>query len=106
MSNNPIIEIQSTNQLEELMTGKEPIILYFSLDNCNVCEDVLHMLMELVDDTIKVGKIDINEQKEIAGQRVVFTVPTILIFNEGRELLRESRFIDFNNIKRLLDNIK
>jgi len=103
---NPIIEIQSKSHLEELMMEKGPIMLYFSLDNCNVCEDVLPMLMKIVDDTIKIAKININEQKEIAGQNIVFTVPTILILNEGRELLRESRFIDFNNIKRLLEHIK
>jgi len=37
------------------------------------------------------------------GQHLVFTVPTILVFSQGREILRESRFIDFEKIKRLFD---
>lgn len=37
------------------------------------------------------------------GQHLVFTVPTILVFSEGKEILRESRFIDFNKIQRLFD---
>ena len=46
--------------------------------------------------------IDINEQKEIAGQNLIFTVPTIVIMNEGKEIFKESRFIDFNKIERTL----
>ncbi len=51
---------------------------------------------------LSVIKIDINEVKQVAGQNLVFTVPTILLIKEGKEILRESRFIDFQNLERVL----
>jgi hypothetical protein len=33
----------------------------------------------------------------------VFTVPTVIVFADGKEILRESRFIDFKRIERLFD---
>jgi hypothetical protein len=37
------------------------------------------------------------------GQQLVFTVPTILVFSYEKEILRESRFIDFSKLSRLFD---
>lgn len=103
MSDQLVINIETKDQFEQLMTKKDPIILYFSAQNCGVCHAVFPKLMNLVDDyPITVAKINVEEQMEIAGQSLVFTVPTILIMYEGREILKESRFVDFANIERTL----
>jgi len=41
----------------------------------------------------------LNEAKEIAGQLSVFTVPTILIFFDGKELIRTSRNISIEQLR-------
>lgn len=103
MSEKSAVIIHSRDQLEQLMEESDPIILYFNAQNCNVCHVVFPKLMNLVDDyPITVAKINVDEQMEIAGQSLVFTVPTILMMYEGREILRESRFVDFANIERTL----
>lgn len=100
------IIINSEVDLEGFMSQYDPVILYFGLKDWVVCDDVFPLLLDITDNSnVKIAKIDIGEQKRIAGQHLVFTVPTISIFYEGKEVLRESRFIDFNNIKRLLENI-
>ncbi|EGW38741.1 thioredoxin family protein [Desulfosporosinus sp. OT] len=97
--------IQTYDQLEKLIIEEEKIILYFSSPACNVCLAVFPKLMDLLKDQLtKVLKIDINEHVEIAGQLLVFTVPTILIMYKGREVLRESRFIDFQSVERMLNS--
>ena len=102
MNNEPAI-FQTYDHLKQLMVEEEQVILYFSSQDCNVCHAVFPRLMNLVNDhPIKVVKINIDEHVEIAGQLLVFTVPTILMMHEGREILRESRFIDFEKIKRTL----
>lgn len=104
MINEQIIQIKSREHLTELMSVNTPIVLYFTLPDCNVCHDVFPKFMEIVNEhPIKVARIDINEQKEIAGQNLIFTVPTIMIMNEGKEILKESRFIDFEKIERTLE---
>jgi len=107
MSIEPAILIQSYDHLKQFMAEEKPFILYFSSSDCNVCHAVFPKLMTLVDDhPIKVVKINIDDHVEIAGQLLIFTVPTILIMHEGREILRESRFIDFQKIDRILDIFK
>lgn len=62
--------------------------------------------MELAEKfSIDLVKIDLATSKYIPGQYSVFTVPTILIIYKGREKLRESKFIDFNNIESNLEYI-
>lgn len=97
------IIIQSKEQYEQLLKERNPIILYFSSQTCSVCHAVFPKLMDLVEDyPITVAKINVDEYIEIAGQNLVFTVPTILIMYEGKEILRESRFVDFSNLERTL----
>lgn len=74
MSDQLAITIQTKEQFEELMMEKEkdPVILYFSSENCSVCHAVFPKLMNLVDDyPITVAKINVDEQMEIAGQSLV-----------------------------------
>lgn len=105
LGKNTII-INSEADLEEFMFNNDPLVIYFGLKGWVVCDDVFPLLLDITDNSnLKVAKIDIEQQKRIAGQQLVFTVPTISIFYEGKEVLRESRFIDFNNIKKLLENI-
>ena len=37
--------------------------------------------------------------QEVAGRYAVFTGPTILLFHNGKEILRESRFISLENLE-------
>ncbi len=73
--------------------------------NCAVCQPIGKRLETILIDypTIPAYEIDMMAVDFFRGQHLVFTVPTILIFSEGHEILRESRFIDFAKVTRLLD---
>ncbi|MFZ5944857.1 MAG: thioredoxin family protein [Bacillota bacterium] len=104
MSTESVITIDSNGKIKQLMAGEKPFILYFSSSNCNVCHAILPKLINLVDDyPIKVARINIDEHAEIAGQFLIFTVPTILIMHKGKEIFRESRFIDFQKVEKTLN---
>ena len=95
--------INSLDELESIR--KNPTyILYFSSEDCNVCHDVFPKLIALNEiGKLPIGRIDVKTNLEIAGQHLVFNIPTILIFNDNIEILRESRFIDFSKLERILD---
>ncbi|CAA7602428.1 Thioredoxin-like fold [Acididesulfobacillus acetoxydans] len=98
------ILIRSEEQLRRLLAQEEALVLYFTSQSCNVCRAVFPKLMIRVSpQLIKVAKINIDEHPEIAGQMLVFTVPTVLMMYEGKEILRESRFIDFQRVERTLN---
>ena len=104
---NSVRALESQKQLEAIKTQAEPIILYFSTPQCGVCHAVLPKLVDaLMDKPIEVIEIDASLHPEVAGQHQVFVAPTVLIYYEGSEVLRESRFIDISKITRLLDLIQ
>lgn len=95
-----------TEILKAIQPEQAPVVLYFTTPTCNVCKSIFPRLEELMQAyPQKLYKIDAEQFPELAGQSRVFTVPTILVFAEGKEVLRESRFIDFQRIQRLLDLI-
>lgn len=72
---------------------------------CAVCKPVLARLETLMNryPTVSAYQIDIERVDAFRGQHLVFTVPTVMVFEQGKEILRESRFVDFQRIERLLE---
>ena len=100
------LRIDSMDKLNEMLDNEELLILYFDTKSWGVGKAVLPKLVELADTyKIKIALIDIDKQPLIRGQYEVFSAPTLLIIREKREVLRESKFIDFENVKRLLANL-
>lgn len=99
--------------LKKYVEGAVPLLLYFAAEPCTVCHAMLPKLQKVLleMDDAEEGKdyhlfvIESEKHPEICGQLLVFTVPTLLIFWEGREVLRESRFMDPNQITRILSQI-
>lgn len=85
---------------------KETKVIYFGSSRCGVCVAVEPGIKKLADMYgMLFEKISIEEKPEISGQHLVFTVPTVIVLFEGREILRESGFIDFENLKKTLSRI-
>ena len=72
---------------------------------CVVCKPMSEKLkvFMIAYPSIPTYELYLEDVEMFQGQQLVFTVPTILVFSEGKEILRESRFIDFEKIKRLFD---
>lgn len=67
---------------------------------------VFPKLMDLANEyDLDVLKVDLGSQPLIKGQFTVFSAPTVLLFSKGREILRESRFIDFEKIDKTLNSL-
>lgn len=87
-------EINNLEEFNNIIASEDAILAYFSTNECNVCKTLKPKVNELL--TWKFPKIrkvyiNLNNSPEVGAQNRVFTVPTILIFFEGREFLRKSR---------------
>lgn len=95
---------QSAQAIEAQITRTPRLIIHFSSPSCSVCHAVLPRIEALAADMgWPVLDVSIDRHQELAAQRLVFTVPTVLLVTEGKEILRESRFIDFDRIERILE---
>lgn len=101
---NPMIPLIFKEDFPRLMAEEPLLVLYFSSEDCSVCLAVQPKLEALLAQVpVKILKVEASQYVEIAGQHLVFAMPTVLIFQKGKEILRESRFIDFQRIQRLMD---
>lgn len=102
-----VIPLKSESEFQSILVDPNPILLYFSTPNCSVCHAMLPKLLSaLQDKPTPIIEIDASVYPKIAGQQRIFVAPTVLVFYEGKEILRESRFIDIDKIQRLLDLIQ
>ena len=96
--------LQSYEDFETKKGDNNLFGLYFKSDDCSVCGPFLDKLIKrLRMYNIDLYIVNISKSREISGQLSVFTVPTFILINEGREILRESRFIETDKIIRVLD---
>ncbi len=83
-------------------TEKTPAtLIYFSHEQCNVCKVLKPKVAALIQESyplIALADVDVHLHPEISGQLQLFTVPTILVFFEGKEYIRKSRHIGIEEL--------
>jgi thioredoxin-like negative regulator of GroEL len=82
-------------------TGATWLCVYFSHDECNVCKTLRPKVAELLQSFPEVTFRYINTKKDpaAAGQHLVFAVPTIIIFYEGKEVRRFGRYVSLSEME-------
>lgn len=98
------MDYQSITLMDEMDSAiqNEPACLfYLSTSTCNVCKVLKPKVLELIRErfpSIKVYYIDMEQAPVISGQYRIFTIPTLLLFFEGKEFLRKSRNIGIEEL--------
>jgi thioredoxin-like negative regulator of GroEL len=92
--------IDSKEAIEELINNNEIVLLYFGSDSCNVCNVMKPKVDELLRyyPKIKSYQVDVEKSLEISAAYNIFTIPAILVFIEGKEIIREARNFSMQDI--------
>lgn len=90
--------IDSMDTIHELIKNNEMLLVYFGSNSCGVCVDIKPKIIKLLEkyDKIKCVHVDVNESVKIAAQNNIFTIPAVLVFINGKETIREARFISID----------
>ena len=80
-----VINITSENFQEEVIRSEKPVLLDFWASWCGPCRMVGPILDEIAGERsdIKVGKVNVDEQQELAAQFRVMSIPTLLVLKNG-----------------------
>lgn len=97
----------SLREIKDRIDNDEIVLLYISRRHCSVCHALLPQIERLLRDfpAIKAVYADADDLPDIAGAFLVFTVPTILVFLHGKEMIRKSRFIPVERFRHDLEKV-
>ena len=81
-----VIHIDRNNFQSEVLDSDRPVLLDFWASWCTPCRMVGPILDEIAGERsdIKVAKVNVDEQPELAGQFGVMSIPTLVVMKEGR----------------------
>ena len=96
--------ITSQNFEEEVLRSEKPILIDFWATWCGPCMRQGPIVEELAEEGYNVGKIDVDQEMGLVAQQFrVVSIPTLLIFKDGKEAHRLVGLTAKEDIKKLLD---
>lgn len=79
------IKLTSENFKTEVLESEVPVLVDFWAEWCGPCRMVLPIIEELSEELtdVKVGKVNVDEQPELAMTYKIMTIPTLMVFRNG-----------------------
>ena len=96
--------ITKDNFKSEVLEHKGTVLVDFWADWCGPCR----MLSPIIDEVaaenpgIKVGKINVDEQQELSAQFGIMSIPTLLVFKDGKKISESIGLIPKEQIEKMI----
>ncbi len=81
------VTITKNNFEAEVLRSEIPVLVDFWATWCGPCRMLAPVISEIAEEyagTVKVGKVNVDEEPELAMQFRVDSIPTVMLFREGR----------------------
>ena len=87
MASPNILVLTQENFSSEVLQSLTPVLVDFWAEWCGPCKMITPILEELADEyegRVKIGKINIDEQQQLAAEYGIRAIPTLLLFDKGQ----------------------
>lgn len=81
------ITLTAENFESEVLKSDRPVLVDFWADWCGPCKmmgPVVGELAKELDGQVKVGKVNVDEEEEIAQKHGIMSIPTFILFKDGK----------------------
>ncbi|WP_173443027.1 thioredoxin [Selenomonas ruminantium] len=96
--------ITKDNFKAEVLDYKGTVLVDFWADWCGPCRMLSPIVDEVANENpnIKVGKINVDEQQELSSQFGIMSIPTLLVFKDGKKINESIGLIPKEQIEKML----
>ena len=96
--------ITSENFETEVLKSEKPILIDFWATWCGPCMRQGPIVEELAQEGYSVGKVDVDQEPGLVQQFKVMSIPTLLIFKDGKEVQRFIGLTPKDTLRKLLED--
>lgn len=97
------LTITTDNFQSEVLESDKPVLIDFWATWCGPCMRQGPIVEELGEEGYAVGKVDVDQNMELAQQFRVMSIPTLIVFKNGEEAHRLVGLTEKEDLKKLLD---
>ena len=99
-----VINLTTENFEKEVLNAKEPVLVDFWATWCGPCQTMGPVVDELAQEVtdVKVGKVNVDEQMVLAREYKVMSIPTFLVFKDGKVAERTLGVQEKSELERLI----
>ena len=101
-----VIQLTSENFEQEVGKSRVPVLVDFWASWCDPCKmmgPVVEQIAQDMGESARVCKINIDEQPELASQYNVMSIPTFILFKDGKEVNRTIGAMPKEELARLFE---
>ena len=103
------LKITAANFENEVLLSDKPVLLDFYADWCGPCKmlaPVLHEIAEKNAGALKVGKVNVDEQMELAMRFQVSGIPMLVVFKDGKAVAKSVGYRPKSEIAAMVEGVK
>lgn len=99
------VKLTKSNFENEVLNSSKPVLVDFWATWCGPCQMIAPIVEEIAEEyegSIKIGKVNVDEEMELAAAFQVTSIPTLMVFKNGKLINSTIGYRTKNEIIRLL----
>lgn len=101
------MEIINEKRFKEILSESKLVLIDFYADWCGPCKMLAPVLEQLADvkkDVLKVAKVNVDNEENLAWQFGIQSIPTMILFKDGTPIKKEIGYRSLDYLSRLIND--